>query len=196
MTLFIKNTLFITLLLLGCAQTQVPYKVVEVTDSVSSRSSLPFEFGVRQTRLDDNNYRITARLAEVDTPQRAKSMALYHASILAEEKGFNAFIVYNRQNRTWCSSSIRYNASGAKFSYRYIDELGGSVTGGGPNARLFITLVNADESDARRELYFVEDTKKSKKILMDQVPTELELQQISDERFEYCTSRRKKRLMG
>jgi len=190
---FIKKTLFITLLLSGCAQTQVPYKVVEVTDQVSS-SSYQFQPGIRQTRLDGNNYRITAKLAEVDTPQRAKSMALYHASILAEEKGFNAFIVYNRQNASWCSSSRRYSTGGASFSYIYLNKSSGNVTGGGPSARLFITLVNADESDTREELYFVEDAKESNKILMDQVPTELELQKISDKRFKHCESMRKKRL--
>jgi hypothetical protein len=180
MKLFVYKALFI-LLLSGCAQTQVPYKVVKALEHKSNLLPIQFPIGITQEKLGEKKYRITAKLAELGTPERARSMALYHASILAESKGFNAFLVDRRGDSSWCGSSRNSKTKAI-----------GTISGG-PAAKLLITLIDAEKSDKRKKLYFVEKTKNSNKLLMDKVPTEIELEQISDERYKHCLKRAQKR---
>ena len=152
--------LLICVFLSGCAQTPVPYRVVKDIDHESKLLPKQFQFGVTQERLDEKQYRITAKLNDLGTPERARAMAFYHSSLLTEKQGFNAFIV----NRLWHASSC------------------GSA-GGGPTFKMEITLVNSEEAPKGGQLHRVKDTKNSNKKLIDTVLTEVELAQISAERL-------------
>ena len=165
MKLIVINTLLVCTSLLGCAQTQVPYKVVKVTNYESKLLPVQFPLGVSQEKLGEKKYRITAKLAELGTPTRAMAMAFYHASILAETKGFNAFILDSRSHSSWCGRA-----------------------GGGPTVKLIISLTNAERPDKENQLFLVETTRNANEIRMNKELTELELQQISAERSEHCSS--------
>ncbi len=180
MKLPIPKALLVCMFLSSCAQTQVPYKVVKVVEHESRLLPVQFPVGITQEKLDENKYRITAKLAELGTHKRARSMAFYHASILAETNGYDAFIVNEIKKPSWCVRSRNRNIGGVAW------------VNGGPTAKLTVTLVDVNklqQSEKRKNLYLVENTKDSNKALMDIVPTEIELEQTSAERLEYCQSR-------
>ncbi|MFT5294021.1 MAG: hypothetical protein ACI9YH_000027 [Colwellia sp.] len=178
-----SKTLLVCVLLSGCAQTQIPYKISKVVEHKSRLMPAQFPLGITQEKLAEKEYRITAKLADFGTNKRARSMALYHASILAEKQGYDAFIVNKFWNASWCGSSRNVKTN-----------MIGSVNGG-PTAKLIITLAVAEKSGKRKKLRLTKETKDSNKALIDYVPTEIELDQISTERLELCAGKARKRIV-
>lgn len=165
-------------ILSGCAhtQTQVPYHVAKVTDHESRLLPIQFPLGITQEKLGEKQYRVTAKLAEFGTHKRARSMALYHASLLAEQEGYDAFIINSSKMPSWCGSSINKKT-------KFIGDVNGGTT-----SKLIITLVQA-ENVGNKKLFIAQKTKILNKVLIDKVPTKLELEQISSERLELCKRR-------
>ena len=86
-------------------------------------------------------------------------------------------------NASWCGSSRNVKTN-----------MIGSVNGG-PTAKLIITLAVAEKSGKRKKLRLTKETKDSNKALIDYVPTEIELDQISTERLELCAGKARKRIV-
>jgi hypothetical protein len=147
-----------------------------VIDHESRLLPIEFPLGVTQEKLGEKQYRVTAKLAEFGTHKRALSMALYHASILTEQQGYDAFIVNNKRLPSYCSHS---KSKATKFI--------GNVYAG-VAAKLIITLTQADKS-GNDKLYLAKSTKVLNKALIDKVPSKLELEQISADRLEHCKRR-------
>jgi len=179
-TILIK-ALVVCSVLSGCAQTpaQIPYKTIRVIDHESKLLPIQFPLGITQERLGENQYRITAKLAEFGTHERAESMALYHASILAEQQGYNAFIMDDIRKPSWCGHS---NSKATKF----IGNVSGGVT-----AKLIITLAKAEKVEQNNKLFLAQRTKILNRAVLNKVPTEIELEQISSERLEHCLNKAK-----
>lgn len=169
-------------LLAGCAQIPVPYKVSKVTDHPSTLLPVQFPLGVTQEKLKPNQYRITAKLAELGTPKRARNMALYHASVLAEQQGYDAFVINKKWDAAWCGS--RHNKKTKSVGY----------VEGGPSAKLIVTLVNAANSSTKK-LRLVEKVKVSSRAEMDRFIPQEQLKQIQEERTQHCYAKAKKRAL-
>ncbi len=167
-------------LLFSCAQTPVQYKVAKVVDHESTLLPSELPLSITQERLGENKYRITAKLAELDTHKRALSMALYHASLLAEQKGFDAFILEKSWPASWCSHSRNPNS------------IRPHAVEGGPTSKIEIKLVDSAKTDTSKSLFLVKNTKIQQKSIMDTVISEIELKRTSDERLEHCNSNRSK----
>jgi hypothetical protein len=152
---------------------------MKVIDHKSRLLPIQFPLGITQERLGEKQYRITAKLAELGTRERARSMALYHASILAEQQGYDAFIVDSRRPLSWCGHSINKKT-------KFIRAHAGGIT-----AKIIITLTKAKKAGNNNKLFLAERTKVLNKVIIDKVPTKLELEQISSERLEHCRNKAK-----
>lgn len=179
MKIIVIKALLVCSVLSGCAQTsgQIPYKTIRVIDHESRLLPIQFPLGITQERLGEKQYRVTAKLAEFGTHERALSMALYHASVLAEQQGYDAFIVNNKRLPSWCGHS---KSKTTKFI--------GSVSGG-VTAKLIITLAKAEKAEQNNKLFLAQRTKVLNRVLIDKVQTEIELEQISSERLEHCLNK-------
>ena len=167
-------------LLTACLSTPVAYKVSKVIDEESILLPGQFSLGITQEKLAENKYRITAKLNDVGTHEKAISMTKYHASLLAEKLGFNAFTTNDKSSGSWCHSSNSVGTAGV------------SAATGGPINRVTVTLVNRAPNSNERRLFYAKDTKLSSKASLDEVQSEQELQRISDERNDHCFTRAKK----
>ncbi|MCM2678709.1 hypothetical protein [Echinimonas agarilytica] len=168
------------LLAAGCTQTPVPYQVNKTTDHPSNLNPIQFPLGVTQERLGPNQYRITAKLAELGTQERARAMALYHASILTEEKQFEGFVIKQKNGGSWCHS-LRNNKT---KSVTDVD--------GGVSARITIELMNSQNAGSEKFLK-AENVKLTSKKTMDKVLSEQELAFVKEEREEHCEANARKR---
>ncbi len=173
--------LFLFSFLAACNTTPVPYKVSKIVDGPSTLPPINFPLGITQEKLDKNKYRITAKLNEVGTVKRSYHMALYHAAILAEEHNVNSFFVNQKLSPSWCQSLKQMK------TLNVVD-----VTGG-PTTKLTVTLINTKPNLTKRNLFSVEDVKKSSKLIIDEKKSDAELEKISDERHEHCYKKASKR---
>jgi multidrug efflux pump subunit AcrB len=101
LTVFMLVCVFLS----GCSQTQIPYKLVKSVEKNYQLKRHELPFGVTQEKISEKKYRVTAKLTDLSSSKRALSMALYHAAILAEEQGFDAFIVNKRSVSNGCIRS-------------------------------------------------------------------------------------------
>ncbi|WP_076419452.1 hypothetical protein [Colwellia sp. UCD-KL20] len=177
---FISSLLTI-LILSACATSPIQYKVSKVVNGKSHLAPIRFPFGITQEKLDENKYRITAKLNEVDTPKKAHHMAMYHAAVLAQELGFNAIQIKNQINAAWCQS------------LKSVRTLNAIDATGGPTKRLIVTLLNSDKANKQKRIFLAEPTKLKSKSIIDEVIDKAELEKISAERHEYCFNKANKK---
>ncbi|MGJ8691833.1 MAG: hypothetical protein ACSHW0_05085 [Thalassotalea sp.] len=199
---YVKNSLLLCLLLTGCAQTQIPYELAKSVEKDYRLGFLEIPLGVTQEKISDTEYRITARLTEVSTKKRAKSMAFYRAAILAEEQGYDAIFVSGTSGSDGCSrSTTRYGRlvattdGRAQMSPSPIHTT--SVSTIEPRSGVLITLMDSEKTGKRKRksnrFHLAKDIKEQYQVVIDHVPSAAELEQISEDNLVLCQKKAEER---
>lgn len=182
---FIVTAVVMTCILLtGCAPKLTPY---QLTKSVELDYRLPrnqIPFGVTQEKISDMEYRITAKVSQYSSKHRASSMALYHAAILAEQKGYDAIFIRSNLVSPGCSRSgttyIKRTPQTSEVMHRT------SITDAEPFASIKIKFRDFSTSKIQNKLLLVEAIKAEHKAIIHTQATGDELEQIRDKNLEEC----------
>ena len=200
MKLPLTNSLLFCLFLTGCAQNQIPYELVKSVDKSVDKeyrlSKSDFPLGVTQEKIGENKYYITAKLTKYSTLDRAKSMVFYHAAILAEEQGYNAFFTNRNSRSDVCISNselirnTRESRGGEMEVKEPIEYHRTYWIEHNPTASLTIMLMAPEKTSknitSRRRYFLVKDIKKRYQPVLDQVASKGELEQIAKDNFALC----------
>ncbi|MDO7085508.1 hypothetical protein WNY51_18225 [Pseudocolwellia sp. AS88] len=191
--------LLICLFLSACSQTPIPYHLTKSVERDYRLSWREIPLGVTQEKISEKEYRITARLNEVSTRKQAKSMALYHAAILAEEQGYDAFFIKGNSGSDGCSrSTTKYGHAVATQSGRVQISQNPihttSVTSVEPRGGVFIILMDSEKTNKRKrnnnKFHLAKDIKAEHKPIIDHIPSEVELEKVSEENSATCEQKR------
>lgn len=199
MKLHLINSLLFCLFLTGCSQTQIPYHLAKSVEKDYKLNYFEIPLGVTQEKISENKYRITVRLTELSTRDRANSMAFYHAAVLAEEQGYDAFYVSGKSRSDGCSrSTTKYGRAVATQSGRVQVSQNPmhttSVTGVEPRGGVLITLMDFENTGKRKRkssrFHLTKTIKDKYKAIIDHVPSKAELEKISEDNFAVCEQKR------
>lgn len=188
----------VCVLLSGCSQTQVPYHLAKSVEKDYRLNFSEIPLGVTQEKIDEDKYRITAKLTELSSHKRISSMALYHSAILAEEQGFDAFLITNTMTSAGCG---RYTTRSGRLvastnGRAQVSQNSGhttSVSSVEPKVSLKITLIDYESAKKTKKLKLAKDIIKKHKPIIEYIPSKAELDKIAEEREAVCEERRKAR---
>lgn len=167
--------------LVGCASEPLTYNGAKILDS-PEKLKPGNSLGLTQINLKNNKYRIIARLDQTSSTQRAHSMTIYHASLLAEEQGFDAFLVQGNFRTSWCGG------------FRNIGTLNARDVKGGPVVETTVLLTNESAAENQKgRLRKVSEAKLNSKRFIDQKISDEELNNISSKRHADCFNKMNKK---
>lgn len=199
MKLYLVKSLLISLLVAGCTQTPVPYKLSKTVEQDYRLSFREIPLGVTQEKISDTEYRITTKLSSLSSHKRASSMALYRSASLAEEQGYDAFIIDRISSTKGCSSStsvysraVVTQSNTVRPSITPIHKT--SVTESEPRVSLLITLVDYAAADKKARLKLAKVIKENHQSVVDNVPSKLELEKVAEENIAFCKQKKLERI--
>ncbi|WOH38132.1 hypothetical protein RI844_02540 [Thalassotalea fonticola] len=124
--------------LTGCAHQQTSYELVESVKYEKGAMLGNYRFGVTEEEVNEREYIITAKLDNGSSTLRARNMAVYHAALLADTKGYSFLMVAGTKSGRWCAK--KKNMKSGQIT----------ITDGGPRTTVKVKFLSGNPIDKNK----------------------------------------------